>query len=297
MFNKDQYYRKKLWVLLMFLPFFISCRTTRLFVSDPVEPTKYREKKIFEFLDIMNETSGLEFFDNRFWTFNDSGGEPLLYAFRPGSKDQDLQFYFTGLINIDWEDICADDSCIYIADIGNNAGWRDTLFIYRISYEGLLSGKNNFENIGFSFAEKTTDYSDCNPNPFDCEALVALDDSLWIFTKNWQDQTSSVYKIPAKEGYYNISASERIDPAMLVTGADYNQGDNTLWLIGYRHFVPVICKYRITAGKLEKMEDITFWSRTGLQVEAICTDDEGNIFFTNEKSIKRQAFWRLIPVD
>jgi hypothetical protein len=62
---------------------------------------------------IINETSGLEFYNNHFITHNDSGGEPSLYVFNEEgeiietiglNKNPDFK-----IKNNDWEDITSDN--------------------------------------------------------------------------------------------------------------------------------------------------------------------------------------------
>jgi hypothetical protein len=285
---------KKVFILMIvYLLFFSSCRTSRFFSSESGNTGKFKERMISSFPDIINETSGLEYFNGRFWTFNDSGGEALIYSFSPDKENLDIKYYFTGLKNRDWEDICADDTFLYIADIGNNFGSRDTLKIHKIRIEDFLSWNNKFETISFSFNEKTPEFKNSGNNPFDCEALIIRNDTLYAFTKNWKDKSSQIYRIPTTPGHYDLSASASIYPEMLVTGAEYSPSDKKLYLIGYRNYIPVIFQYEFESDIPKKEIEIILGRRTGLQVEAICTDDKGNIYFTNEKSSKIQAFWQL----
>jgi hypothetical protein len=68
------------------------------------------------------------------WAHNDSG-EPLVFALNE-------QGAVTGRVRVtgarveDWEDIavgpCAQGSCLYIADVGDNSGNRDHVTVYRV---------------------------------------------------------------------------------------------------------------------------------------------------------------------
>jgi hypothetical protein len=70
-----------------------------------------------------------------FWAHNDSGA-PLIVAINQSGV-------VTGRVRVagakidDWEDIavgpCSEGSCIYIADIGDNSGSRDSITIYRVA--------------------------------------------------------------------------------------------------------------------------------------------------------------------
>ena len=73
---------------------------------------------------IINETSGLEFYNNNFITHNDSGGEPSLYVFNEMGEvietiglDKNPDFEIE---NNDWEDITNDNEYLFVADTGNN---------------------------------------------------------------------------------------------------------------------------------------------------------------------------------
>lgn len=68
------------------------------------------------------------------WVINDSG-DPLLFAFdAAGAAKGRVQV--TGVQITDWEDLaigpCAEGSCLYIADVGDNNGVRREITIYRV---------------------------------------------------------------------------------------------------------------------------------------------------------------------
>lgn len=70
-----------------------------------------------------------------FWTFEDSGNEPLLYAM--DSTGRDLGFVrVANAVNEDWEAIaggpCGDDRCLYIGDVGDNLELRRSRVIHRV---------------------------------------------------------------------------------------------------------------------------------------------------------------------
>ena len=67
----------------------------------------------------INETSGLEFFNQNFLTHNDSGGKPKLYDFNEAGSILE-EYTIEGAENNDWEDIAQDKNYLYISDSGNN---------------------------------------------------------------------------------------------------------------------------------------------------------------------------------
>lgn len=102
----------------------------------------------------VNESSGIAAsrrFQGVYWTHNDSGGAPLIYAFdrRGGSKGV---WRVSGSTARDWEDIAAGPgpsaakSYLYIGDIGDNQEKRLEIVVYRvpepeINAKGLSKGK------------------------------------------------------------------------------------------------------------------------------------------------------------
>lgn len=75
----------------------------------------------------VDETSGLIFWADGIWTFNDSGGDPTLYKVDTLNGEIIQHATITNGINVDWEDIAQDDDHIYIGDFGNNGGDRQDL--------------------------------------------------------------------------------------------------------------------------------------------------------------------------
>ena len=70
-----------------------------------------------------------------FWTVNDSGNDPILFATDTLGADLGA-FEVTGAANQDWEDAavgpCGGSSCVYIADTGDNAEARPEVAIHRV---------------------------------------------------------------------------------------------------------------------------------------------------------------------
>ncbi|HEY0728038.1 MAG TPA: hypothetical protein VGD38_08230 [Pyrinomonadaceae bacterium] len=79
-----------------------------------------------------------------YWTHNDSGGGPFIYAFNTRGNSLGV-FRVTGANARDWEDISvgpgpqANKSYLYIGDIGDNSGVRADIVIYRVLEPDLKS--------------------------------------------------------------------------------------------------------------------------------------------------------------
>ena len=81
---------------------------------------------------IIKESSGLIFWNEKFWTHNDDT-DINLYSFDKTAPSEYTAYSITGTKNIEWEELQQDDEYIYIGDTGNNAnGNRTDLKILRI---------------------------------------------------------------------------------------------------------------------------------------------------------------------
>ena len=185
--------------------------------------------------DSIKETSGLIYLNHKLITHNDSGGDPALYEIDSISGRILRTVFIENATNIDWEDICYDSTYVYIGDFGND-GSRTDLKIYRLpilSYFNTPNDTVSVDTINFSFS----DQRDFTPNQFatnfDAEALIAYNESLYIFTKNWGDNWTNIYALPKTPGTYQISRLDSIDAGGLVTGATYNASSHTVLLTGY----------------------------------------------------------------
>ena len=124
----------------------------------------------------IDETSGLAFFQNQFYTLNDSGGKAALYAFDKNGKLLE-KHKIEGAINRDWEDIAQDSTHFYIADTGNNFATRKDLTIYKVTTDFQL-----VDSIKINYSSQTQ-FKKKKKNKYDAETLVAYGDSLLIFLK------------------------------------------------------------------------------------------------------------------
>lgn len=154
--------------------------------------------------------------------------------------------------NVDWESVAEDERHIFVADVGNNFGSRDTLTIYRIPKTAILSEDPELIHDGIitlSFTgemiKRETGYSNR-----DCEAILAFGDSLYLFSKDWIEKSTCIYALPKEPGHYTLSAISTYQVS----------------LVGYRSYMPV---------------------------EGICYDPLGNLLISAEKSLKKQALFRV----
>jgi hypothetical protein len=183
----------------------------------------------------IREGSGLVAWNGYIWVHNDSGAARIFAL--DSSNGKIVKTFDLPVQNTDWEDISQDGRYLYIGNFGNNGGNRKCLEIYRISKEALLQDKIALDSITFDWPT-TNDEGKKHKVNFDCEAMAVIQDTIFLFTKEWKHRCrSQVFKIPANAGNYTASYVATIKPHMLVTGASYLPEKKQLVLCGYTLFL------------------------------------------------------------
>jgi hypothetical protein len=173
------------------------------------------------------------------FTINDSGNDPLLFAFDSGGADRGV-WRVTGARNVDWEAISvgpcgprpadaaavpspsAPDACLYLGDVGDNDAQRPTRVIYRVSEPTA----ERAGYVGTVTAEALTyRYPD---RPHDVEAMyIAPNGSTFLITKrrltapDRRLRPSLVFELEAS-AWGNGAApavAERVDSLSIVPGS------------------------------------------------------------------------------
>lgn len=152
---------------------------------------------------------------NIFWTHNDSGDGPFIYAFDRHGKHRGV-WRVAGARAVDWEDMAIGpgrgrgQSYLYIGDIGDNAGKRDQITVYRVA-EPRITPKDSSSTVRNPRATDAADvirlkYPDGRR---DAETLLIhpLTGDLYIITKA-RGAAARVYKLRApapKSGVSTLS--------------------------------------------------------------------------------------------
>jgi len=233
----------------------------------------------------VNETSGLVFWNNQFWTHNDNLDENL-YALNPidGTISQS---YSLGITNIDWEEISQDNDFIYIGDFGNNAnGNRTDLKILKISKSSILANAPVIETINFSYSNQSDfNATGGNNTNFDCEAFIVTSDKIYLFTKQWTNHQTSLYSLDKTAGTQSALLLGTFNVQGLITGATYREADRIIALCGYdislQPFVYLLYDFNAPnffGGNKRKISiNLPFH-----QVEGIASSTGTSFYITNE---------------
>jgi hypothetical protein len=245
---------------------------------------------------IVNETSGLIFWRNSFWTHNDSGGANAIYSVDSTTGNIIQTVTITNATNVDWEDIAQDDSYIYIGDFGNNVnGNRTNLRIYKIAKADINLNSTvsvTASILNFSYSDQTNfSATGSNNTDFDCESLIAKGDSLYLFSKNWINNQTRLYRLPKLAGTFSAEYLQTFNVNGLITGADYIASCNRIALVGYNRvlngatFVWNLFDFNgnnFFAGNKRRI-DTDLINTTG-QVEAISFIDGNNVYVSRENN-------------
>lgn len=239
--------------------------------------------------DSLRETSGLIAFNNLLWTHNDDH-DTNIYGLDSKGKIQ-KQIQLEKVVNTDWEEISQDSSYIYIGDFGNNyQGNRKDLHILRVEKKSFLLDQPVIDTIAFSYSNQT-DFSVQKPNStdFDCEAFVVSQDSIYLFSKQWSQNKSSIYVLPKTPGTYVAQLKETLNVKGLVTGATLSP-KNEIVLCGYtkklRPFLYLISDLKNFNFPVANQRKIKL-SLPFHQIEGIATFDGKLFYLTNESFVKK----------
>ncbi len=221
----------------------------------------------------VSKTSGLINIDGRLFTHNDGDGEAYLYEVNATTGFVERKIYVTGATNVDWEDLAYDGKYVYIGDIGNALGSRKDLKIYKILGDDLLKYTTvNTEIISFTYGDQVSFSYEPNTTPYDAEALIVFNGELYIFTKNWEDYTTNIYRLPTRSGYYlNIMPIAEYTFEVMITGASADRDTNSIALVGYAN------PYDYTVAQVNEVIVLTDFASTNFFTGSIATYEVSNV--------------------
>jgi len=241
--------------------------------------------------DGLEETSGIEINNpNRIWSHNDSGGDAVLYGFDSGGTLFEM-FEVNGAVNQDWEELAQGETGeFYIGDFGNNSHSRTNLRIYKIpNPDSLDLDSATAEVIYFNYPDQTEFPPPDESKNYDCEAMIAIGDSLHIFSKNWTSPFNGYtkhYSLSNEPGTYLANLQDSFDTGTLIstqgqiTAADISPHGEVLALMSYRKLwlfsdFPGTDFFR---GDVLEMDISTL-----TQIEGFCFISETEAYITDEE--------------
>jgi len=205
--------------------------------------------------------------------------------------------YIDNYPNIDWEDITADNHYIYIGDFGNNNGTRKDLRVLKLAKSEITNSPTvhlNAQSIQFSYSDQT-DFIENSKSNFDCEAIISMDTSLYLFSKNKGDGHTRAYRLSKHAGVYTISPYTTYDVKGKICGAAFNHEKKEIALIGYtasqtNAFVWILNDFKdneFFSGNKTKVEIGNNFMRW--KTEGITYKNKESLFISCESSENNQA--------
>ena len=250
--------------------------------------------------DEVRESSGLgvsRAHPGVFWTHNDSGDRPRLYAIDSTATLLGT-FEVEGAGAQDWEAMAlgpcpgpSDRSCLYVADIGDNRFTRESVAIYIIEEPDPFAGDGEVALLGtVSFV-----YPD---GPHNAEGLaITADADLIVITKE-RSRRVWLFEIPAADvatavvdgGGLTLAAGRRL-PIRLATGAALNPDGDVL---AARTYLQVHFFRWPVADPPEQVAETCFLGDAEPRGEAIAFQDDGRLVLTSESTTERPGYLQVV---
>jgi len=169
----------------------------------------------------VTESSGLLIINDTMLTINDSGGLPFLYRTTTAGSLID-SVLVPDAKNSDWEALTYDrqSGVIYIGDFGNNNNNRTDLCVYKYQ-TGAKTQK-----LLFTY----TNQHEFPPNKrenwlFDCEAMVTLNSSIFLFSKHKCSNQEMIYQMSVDSLSQKLYPLFRFKIRERITGATMLSND------------------------------------------------------------------------
>jgi hypothetical protein len=233
----------------------------------------------------VSETSGLarsERVPGRFWTLNDAGNGPVLFALDTAG-DLVGRVRVAGARNRDWEDMesgaCEDGPCLYVADIGDNEGERSSITVYRVPEPDPGAGESA---AATAFPARYPD------GARDAEALFVVGGRPYVVTKG-RDGPIALYRYPEPLRAGRTVTLERVGDVLptpagdrdRVTGASASPDGRRVAIRSYRrlHLFPAD---ELIAGSAVEPEVFDLSTLGEAQGEAVALGAAGEVWLTTE---------------
>jgi hypothetical protein len=176
----------------------------------------------------ISESSGLvasKRFRNTFWTHNDRGNDPKLFAISREGESL-AEFPITGANINDWEDIDVDGGGnLYIADIGNNDGNRDEVQVYKVR-------EPNPKRPATEVFVRRTWKLKFPDEPFDSEAFFVSGGFGYLISKESNGASLYRFRLGSRAGQtLTLEKVGEFDVSAPVTGADLSRNGRRLAVI------------------------------------------------------------------
>jgi hypothetical protein len=291
------------FVLVLTVATGAQAQTTTVWPEKPVPSTSERvavleDKRIKESSGLCR--SGRD--PNVFWTLNDSGGEPCVFAIdRAGATRAKVRV--RDAANFDWEDLALGkdekgEPALFVGDIGDNFQMRPTIQVYQISEPVIVeAGKPVDETQSAESQIWRVNYPDGKHN---AESLLVhpLTNRLHILTKSddgksalyafpevlQKDKSMTLIKIVDLQFPPLVRAGKRPSDNCMTTGAGFSSDGRRLVVATYSSLYEWALPEGMLLEKALQQSPTRIEPQLVSQVEGVCYDaDNKTIWFTSER--------------
>jgi hypothetical protein len=221
-----------------------------------------------------------------FWTHNDSGDAPLVFAFDRAGRRRGV-WHVAGAKARDWEDIAIGPGpergqpYIYVGDIGNNQNKREAITVYRFPEPAIAAGDAESSRKRPLLTETADAIRMQYPDgAHDAEALMVHPSTgeIYLATKTI-DESTVIYKLSATYSTEQVNTLVRVGevsiPSLfgaMITGGDISPDGQRVvlcdYLGAYELQLPATSKGGFDAIWKQPVTDISLGPRQ--QGEAVC---------------------------
>jgi hypothetical protein len=234
----------------------------------------------------IDESSGLAAsrrFPGLYWTHNDSGGAPVIYAVDREGRLVGKPVRVVGARNVDWEDIAADEAGnLWIADIGNNLNARTDLCLYVIPEPDprAVEAVRVTRKLDIRYPDQFL-----FPPPrweYDAEALFVANGKPYVLTKHRGSTTTKLYRLDKESDGLSapLTLLGSFEAGGMVTAADASADGRRLVVLTYT----AVWLFERASGDDYFAGKVRWLPIRADQCEGICFDADGSIVLSNEQA-------------
>nr|WP_255721173.1 MULTISPECIES: hypothetical protein [unclassified Photobacterium] len=251
--------------------------------------------------EVLNESSGLALINGQIWSHNDSGSQNQIYQLSSDFKTVTKTVTVKHSKNYDWEDLAQSKRYLYIGDTGNNSTRRNGGVIYKVPLTSLKKGSSVSPITTIRYRFKDFKPGKTYQHNYDSEAITVVGDQLWLFSKNWQNEHTKLYRLSTTKVNQTVTPAGDYPTEGLITSADYNATTSTLVLLGYRKDVflgySFIWLVKVKGNQLDWSTAQYKRLRIYSQWEAVHWYNNNKLLITSEKNPLTKAMIATVDVS
>lgn len=182
----------------------------------------------------LTEISGIAY-NGKVYAINDSGNANAIFELDAKSFEILRKIKIEGTVNTDWESLALFNDTLYIGNFGNNFGQRRDLSVYAIPISQLGDDDAIIKQINFKYKSQTSYFQKPYNHSFDCEAIIADNEGLWLFSKDWKSRLCRLYLLDYRSNNLELAPKDSLNLGYLVTGAHLDRTEKCIYLCGYEN--------------------------------------------------------------